>query len=299
MSAIIRFEDGNWIGSFNGKKVVRSYDQKRVIRMMANAGHTNVPIVASEDAPTNANATAEDTQLQWPINQRFNFVSQLVSMIASGTATSAIITGPGGLGKTHTVRAALEAAGLEDATGFEGETYKSFRFIKGFSTAKGLYRELYLNRESIIVFDDCDSVLKDAIAVNLLKGALDSYDKRIITWNTSREDDELPRSFIFNGRVIFISNMRREQIDQAILTRAYCVDLAMTHAQKIERMEMLVNSDSFLPQFAYEYKHDALNLIASLGLAVKEISLRTLQAVVCVRAANTNWEQLATYVLTN
>lgn len=299
MTAVIRFEDGNWIGTFNGKKVVRSYDQKRVIKMMANAGHRNVPIISSDNMPAGGDAAVEDPQKQWPINQRFEFVSQLVNMVAIGRAVSVVITGPGGLGKTHTVRTALETAGLQDASGFDAEAYNSFRMIKGYSTAKGLYRELFLNRDGVIVFDDCDSVLKDPVALNLLKGALDSYDKRIISWNADMRDDDLPRSFQFNGRVIFISNMRREQLDQAILTRAYCVDLAMTHAQKIERMEMMINDSDFLSQFDGQYKRDALQLIKELGSQVREISLRTLQAVIRIRAAGGNWRALAEYTLTN
>lgn len=300
MTAVIRFEDGNWIGTFNGKKVVRSYDQKRVIKMMANAGHKNVPIVSSEDMPASAAADIEDPQRQWPINTRFEFLSQLVNMVAVGKAVSVVVTGPGGLGKTHTVKSALLAAGLQDASGFEAESASNaFRMIKGYSTAKGLYRELYLNRDSVIVFDDCDSVLKDPVACNLLKGALDSYDRRIISWNADMRDEDLPRSFQFNGRVIFISNLRREQMDNAILTRAYCVDLAMTTDQKIERMATMVKDSAFMPQFEPVYKQDALVLIKELGTQAKEISLRTLQAVTRIRANGGNWRDLATYVLTN
>ena len=46
-----------------------------------------------------------------------------------------------------------------------------------------MYRTLFENNKSIIVFDDCDAVLKDPVALNLLKGALDSYGKRIMSWN--------------------------------------------------------------------------------------------------------------------
>ena len=301
MTAVIRFEDGNWIGSFNGRKVAKSYDQKRVIRMMKNAGHANVPIVQSDNMPVNgADNIVQDETFSWPINQRFEFVSQLVSMVANGIANSVIITGPGGLGKSHTVMSTLVSMGLKDASGFDVEsTDRSFRVIKGYSTAKGLYRELFANRNSVIVFDDCDSVLKDPVALNLLKGALDSYDRRIISWNADIRDDDLPRSFQFDGRVIFISNMKREAMDQAMLTRAYCVDLAMSTAQKIERMAVLANSADFMPQVSKEHKLDALDLINELGSRVREISLRTLQAVARIRAMGGNWRPLAEYTLTN
>ena len=36
--------------------------------------------------------------------------------------------------------------------------------VKGYSTAKGLYRTLFENNGMVIIFDDCDSILKDDVA---------------------------------------------------------------------------------------------------------------------------------------
>ncbi len=299
MTTQIVFQDGKWIGLANGVKVVKSYDQRRVVRQMASAGYRNVPIIG-DDVTKVADTDAEDTQSNWDINTRFDFVTQLVDMVARNKAVSLIVTGPGGLGKTHTVRAALESAGLKDASGFDAETAEgSFKMIKGYSTAKGLYRELFYNRDSVIVFDDTDSILKDPVALNLLKGALDSYDKRIISWNADMKDDDLPRSFVFNGRVIFISNLKRSQMDNALKTRAYVIDLAMNLQQKIDRMAVLAASEEFMPQMPVKYKQDALKLIQDMGHRAKEVSLRSLQAVTRIRAAGGNWRALAEYTLTN
>jgi hypothetical protein len=148
------------------------------------------------------------------------------------------------------------------------------------------------------VFDDCDAVLKDPVALNLLKGALDSYGKRIISWNADMRDDDLPRSFEFTGRVIFISNMDQSKIDQAIRSRSMMIDLSMTLDQKIERMEHIALSAEFLPEYDKKVKTDALALIRDIKEDCKEISLRTLIAVSKVRASNKDWKDLATYMLT-
>ena len=244
---------------------------------------------------------------QFNINERFEFVENLVQMIASGLTPSAVITGEGGLGKTYTVNKTLIAAGLKDLTdlgaleaGNVVNKSKGFITIKGYSTAKGLFRTLYENKDSVIVFDDCDSILKDDTATNLLKGALDSYGKRIITWNAEsfRGEDDLPRSFEFTGRVVFISNLAQDKIDQAIRSRSMLIDLTMTEDQKIDRMETIAQSPDFLPEFNQEYKQDALRLIRSLKDDAKEISLRTLISVTKIRASgNKKWDQLATYTL--
>lgn len=251
----------------------------------------------------------ESKSEKYNINERFEFVEGLVSMIATGLTPSAIITGEGGLGKTYTVNKTLVASGLKDLSDVGAlevastvNRYNSFTSVKGYSTPKGLYRTLYENKDSVVVFDDCDSILRDPVALNLLKSALDSYGKRIISWNAEGfgRDDDLPRSFEFKGRIIFISNLSQDKIDQAIRSRSMMVDLSMNEDQKIERMEVISASDEFLPEFSAEYKRDALELIKSLKTDAKEISLRTLISVTKIRASgNKNWKGMATYILCN
>ena len=238
------------------------------------------------------------------INQRFSFVEKLISMVASGVQPSAVITGQGGLGKTYTVTKTLVNAGYKDAStladfqvGQVVQRSKLFVTIKGYSTAKGLFRTLFENNGSVIVFDDCDSVLKDPVALNLLKGALDSYGKRIISWNADMKDEDLPRSFDFTGKVVFISNKAQNDIDQAIRSRSMMIDLAMTLDQKIDRMDFISKSDEFMPEYSMEVKQDAMNLIRELKDDAKEISLRTLISVSKIRASNKDWKDLAEYML--
>jgi hypothetical protein len=249
--------------------------------------------------------SSEPKEEKYDINTRFGFVEKLVSMVASGVQPSAVITGSGGLGKTYTVTKTLQSAGYKDISdlaefqvGSVINTRKCFTFIKGYSTPKGLYRTLFENNKSIIVFDDCDAVLKDPVALNLLKGALDSYGKRIISWNADMRDDDLPRSFNFEGRVIFISNMSQDKIDQAIRSRSMMIDLSMTLDQKIDRMEHIALSDEFMPEYTKAQKQDALGLIRDIKDEAKEISLRTLISVTKIRASNDDWKDLATYMLT-
>jgi hypothetical protein len=242
---------------------------------------------------------------RFSINQRFEFVGDMVLMLAKGDQASVVVSGPGGLGKSHTVVAALEASGLTDVTvldefqvGSVLDTAKSYRVIKGYSTHKGLYRTLYENKDGVVVFDDCDSVLKDPVSLNLLKAALDSYDRRIISWRADMRDEELPQSFEFKGRVIFISNLPSEALDQAIISRSMAVDLTMTAEQKIQRMQYLLDQPNFMPEYAKSLKQDALNLINTLRDSVKELSLRTLIQVTKIRkSAGAKWKDLAEYTI--
>jgi hypothetical protein len=248
--------------------------------------------------------TVEQKTEKFGINERFKFVEQLISMVATGVQPSAVITGEGGLGKTYTVTKTLEKAGFKDISdladfqvGSVVNMRKCFTFVKGYSTPKGLYRTLFENNKGIVVFDDCDAVLKDPISLNLLKSALDSYGKRIISWNAEMRDEDLPRSFNFEGRVIFISNLDEGKIDQAIRSRSMMIDLAMTSDQKIERMETIAQAEEFMPEYDKSIVADAIALIRELKDECKEISLRTLISVSKIRAANAEWKDLATYML--
>lgn len=291
-----------WVTFVNGKRIA-SPNKKYVEHRAESFGAT---VEFSGDAASTAKEVAKTvTESKFSINDRFNFVEKLVKMVAAGVQPSAVITGQGGLGKTYTVTKTLSEAGYSDASdlaefqiGQKLSRSKMFVTVKGYSTAKGLYRTLFENNNSVIIFDDCDSVLKDPVALNLLKGALDSYGKRTISWNADFKDEDLPRSFNFEGRVVFISNLSQDKIDQAIRSRSMMIDLSMTTDQKIERMEYIAKSDEFLPEYGMDVKMDAIALIKKFKNEAKEISLRTLISVSKIRASNDDWESLAEYMLT-
>ena len=286
----IRYEGDTFVAVSNGVVVASSKNKDYLKRKVA---------AMVESMPAKPKAVE-----QFAINDRFTFTDQLVKMVAKGQTASCVVTGEGGLGKSFTVMKALRDAGLRDVSELPiGEVIPPrgcFRVVKGFSTAKGLYRILFENQNSIIVFDDCDSILKDPDALNLLKGALDSYDKRYITWNTSINDDGLPRSFEFKGGVVFVSNMAADKISQAIRSRAMNVDLSMTTDQKIERMETIMRSDEFMYDVPMPFKIESLELIRKNKDTASEISLRTLINVTKIRnSGNSNWASLAKYMLVN
>ena len=251
----------------------------------------------------------QTVEQEFSINERFMIMEDYIDMVARRELASTIVTGEGGLGKTFTVMKTLKLSGLEDVAKMEvGAKYagaKGYIVVKGYSTPKGLFRTLYENRNQIIVFDDCDSVLKDPTAVNVLKAALDSYDERIVTWNAEGGfggDDDLPRSFNFEGGVIFVSNMPKHKIPQALRTRAVCADVGMTRAELIERMRVIVESAEFMPMFERSEKIESLEFVAknAYNPLIQELNLRSLVNVIKVRRSKPHsWERLGLYSMTN
>ena len=236
---------------------------------------------------------------QFSINERFNYIKSLVRMVANHIQPSAIISGKGGLGKTYTVMQSLRQAGMCDVSGAETAMSEpdQYRVVKGYSTAKGLYRCLYENRDNLLVLDDTDAVFDNETSLNILKAALDSYDRRIISWNAEMKGDDLPREFEYKGRIVFITNKSLMQIDQAIRSRSMMVDLSMTNDEMIERMEFLINQNTFLPEYDFTMKVEAINFLREHISECGDISLRTLINIVKICKNGGDWRGLARYTL--
>ncbi len=315
--AALSFEarSGKWMATFAGKILAASPNKDYVISNIRNGRCTKAnqlgvtEVLEVGQTAVNQMTGATEKVERFGINERFDFLTDFVNMVADRTSPSLLITGEGGLGKTFTVNKALKDAGLQntsDLVGYgsddvllEHQSRRIYSVVKGYSTAKGLYRTLYENRNRVLVLDDVDSVLRDPVALNLLKGALDSYDKRIISWNAeSSSDEDLPRSFEFRGGVIFISNLPIFKIDQAIRSRAICVDLSMNTAQKIERMTAIIKTEEFLPEYDDEVKESALRFLDEMKDQAKELSLRTLISVTKVAGRGGDWKRRAEYLLT-
>ena len=232
-------------------------------------------------------------QSEFSINQRFGFLEKFTNMVLDGETASAIVTGEGGLGKSHTVMAQLDKRGWEEEI--------DYIVVKGYATPKALYGTLWEHKNKTVIFDDCDSVLKDPTAVNILKGALDSYDKRTISWlQKGFIDDGLPNSFEFQGNVIFISNMDSGKIDQAVKSRSMTIDLSMTVEDKIERMQTIL--PNILPAYDLTMKQEVLDFMAENSEEAVEFNVRTLQKLIKTCHAydgNPEWKEAGKYLLTN
>ena len=228
-----------------------------------------------------------DTTTEFNINQKFNFLKDLTSMVVNDITPSMVVVGEGGLGKTHSVKTTIAENGLED---------NEYVFFKGYSTARGLYNTLFDNNGKLIVFDDCDSVLEDKVALNILKSALDSYETREISWMAKMtKGDVYPNQFKFTGRVIFISNKNKDKMDEAVLSRSLTVDLSMTSTEKIERMEFIL--EDILPDYDMDVKTDALNFL-TINKDNCQLNMRTLIMISKMRRTFPDtWTNLANFMI--
>ena len=265
-------------GEIAGKDVIRHIQllnaekNGEVLFVSTNGRVTRLPAAQSGVAPEPQKMSFMSVRQAQDPEVMFTNIERLTKMVGRGIQPSLVITGGAGMGKTHLVKSTLESMGLK-------ESY-DFVHFKGRATAAGLFITLYEYSDKIIVLDDCDSVFRDDDAVNILKGALDSYDTRKISYITTKalKDEfggEVPRHFEFTGRVIFISNISQSKLDEAIRSRSFVADVDLTTDQMFARMEQLIDKmESRIPVAA---KQQALELMKQLDKEFDglEINLRS------------------------
>lgn len=229
----------------------------------------------------------------------FKAIELYTVQVAKGKSNSLIVSGMSGIGKTQVVKETLKSIGLTPDV--------NYYFATGTITTAGLYEVLFKNRNSLIIFDDCDSVFKDADSVNILKGALDTYDVREISKltkgntfdSTGMSDSEieqnyqekggqkLPNKFEFRGQIIFISNLYEDKFDDAILSRSLHVDVHLTKEEVIGRMREIMKKVN--PELDIELKSEALEYLIFIteNYPVKfDLNIRTLIHSINLRNGN-------------
>ena len=194
-----------------------------------------------------------DEQIISRIEERFEILDEMTRATVNGDVRAMIVTGPPGVGKSFGVERELEKSGLLDDLAGRPRKYE---VVKGAMTPIGLYCKLYeySDKNNVLVFDDCDSVLMDDLSLNILKAALDSSKRRTIHWNADSHklrNEGVPNSFDFKGSVIFITNVKFDNVRslklkdhlEALMSRCHYLDLTLdTMRDKYLRIKQIARS---------------------------------------------------------
>jgi hypothetical protein len=217
-----------------------------------------------------------------------------------------IVSGPPGVGKSFGVEEVLSKDGLFDTLGARKPRYE---IVKGAMSALGLYAKLYefSDPKSVLVFDDCDSILMEDLSLNILKGALDSSKKRYIAWNTDSRllrSEGIPDRFEFKGAAIFITNIKFEHVKSkrlrdhldALESRCHYIDLQMdTEREKMLRIRQIVG-DGMLDEYEFEQVvvDEIVQFIDANKTRLRELSLRMVLKIADLRKSfPTTWTAMA------
>ncbi len=238
--------------------------------------------------------TETDEQAIERIAARFSILDEMAEAVSSSKVRAMIVSGPPGIGKSYGVERALEKKSMfDDIAGSK----RKFEVVKGAMSAIGLYKKLYEHsgKGHVVCFDDCDAILYDDLALNLLKAALDTGKKRTLHWNTESRTlmaEGMPNHFEFFGGVIFITNIKFDNVKskklqdhlQALQSRCHYLDLTIDSMRDrmlrirqivgtgmLEKYAMGKQEEDRLVQFIYDNKHKLREISLRMVLKIADL----------------------------
>ena len=272
----------------------------------------DIEIASSAAEPTEAAKIAaikqeeSDEQVMDRIETRFNVLDEMTKAAIAGDIRAMIVVGPPGVGKSYGVETQLEKACMFDQ--ISGRKLR-YEVIKGAMTPIGLYCTLYKHSDprNVLVFDDCDSVLLDDIALNVLKAALDSGKRRKICWNSDSSmlrREGVPDSFDFKGSIIFITNLKFENLRskklqdhlEALQSRCHYLDLTLnTTRDKILRIRQIFRKGDLFQDYDFtpQQGEEIVQFMQTNHSKMREVSLRAALKLADLTKVSPNWKALA------
>jgi hypothetical protein len=245
-------------------------------------------------------------EIEVKLKDRFDALEIMSEATGRGINRALIVSGPAGLGKSYTVEAKM--AELEK----QGH---HINYIKGYVRPLALYKLLYESRHSrsVLVFDDSDSIFHDDVSMNLLKGACDSTDRRVLHWlsrSLEREEGEdgenIPEKFEFEGSIIFITNYDFDRLIEsgyklaphfeALVSRSHYLDLAMkSKMDYIVRIRQVVRSGMLRSRGFSESDTTLIMEFVEQNMdRLRELSLRMVVKISGLyRMDKSKWQKLA------
>ena len=257
----------------------------------------------------NGSAKETDEEIMDRIKERFAILDEMTEATIDGIVRGMVVSGPPGVGKTFGVEQVLEQDSLFDVM---ADRPLRHTFVKGTMSPIGLYATLYKysDAKNIVVLDDCDSILFNEDALNILKAALDSGKKRKISWNSDSHflrREGVPDQFEFKGSVIFITNLKFDNVKsskikdhlEAIMSRCHYLDLTMdTTREKILRIKQIARDGGLFDTKGLNKDQEAeiVQFLDENQSRMREISLRMAQklADLCrMSPTNGRWKRIA------
>ncbi len=267
-------------------------------------GRPTKEMVAAREAAAEAKANRprkSDADIIRDIADGFQELEHMTEDLAMGKVRAMIVTSLPGMGKTYHINQTLD------------RIHRRYVSSTGGVSASELYKMSYKykNRGEIVVFDDCDNILRDEDSLNLLKAMTDTTKKRVVSWrkdNRSMADDNIEKSHTFEGGVIFSTNLDfQAYVDEgknkyathmgALISRAFYLDL---HLHDTYSLSLWINHVATEGKMFDKEGIDKETGAQILGFlhdnkdTLREYSLRTVKKVCDLsKSPRGNWERRA------
>jgi hypothetical protein len=262
----------------------------------------------SEQGSTEEADTRTDDEIRLELKETFEIVAEMAEATTTGVIKGLVISGPAGIGKSHTVETVMdETIGMQcKLQGLEPK----YNIVRGNLSAISLYCELYRysSKGSVLVLDDCDGILYDEDGLNVLKAVLDTKKTRRVHWGTNSiilEKEGVPSNFEFEGSVVFLTNIKWDNCKSprianhlaALMSRVHYLDLKVdTLRERVIHMRNVVETTDMLWEYNFSPRDidDLMGWIMNNINRIQFVDLRTVvKAADLKRAMPTTWHKRA------
>jgi len=309
-------EDGLWhvvVGdvdkTFAQKQLAKNFAEK----ILSGDEIETLESEVAQDIEANKTEPKSDEEIILEQRTRFDAVDAMARMTLSGHNKALIVSGPAGVGKTFGVQQLCDEFYDDGAIRYE--------MIKGYMRPLGLYMKLfeYQNEGDVLVIDDCDSVFRDEVGLNLLKVALDTGGRRIISWNSKSIENchietedgdkiQVEKRFEYKGTIIFLTNLDFDALVakdnklsphfEALMSRSHYIDVGMQSArEKLLRVFDVCYKSRMLQNqcgLEDEASGDVINFMSKNINNLREISLRAALKIGLLRGGGVEkWKEMA------
>lgn len=192
---------------------------------------------------------------------------RFVDAFADGSLRFLIVSSRGGLGKTHTVREALQQ--------------NDHLLFNGHATPLSIYKELYYANPNLTVFDDVDSLLSNKTSVSLLKQICDTSDERIVKYTTTAgQAADVPNSYKTATRVILLTNdlKRTGKNLGALLSRAVVLDFDPTPQEVYDALSRFARDE------------EVLSFLKGVMSRIRDFNLRVYEKASMLKDSGIDWK---------
>ena len=179
------------------------------------------------------------------MEEQYESLREKVRLVAgnqSHNIKSLLIYGAPSSGKTFTVMQVVKELGLKEGVDYVVK--------KGSITDFAAYRTLIQNIDGLVIFDDCDSVVATKVGKNMLKGALDTYPVRELSYDNANTIDT--DAMTSEDRRVFVDAMSRvmkgtASADDVRMFDRYAVSDKKTPKKSRDKVVVGPNGDFELP----------------------------------------------------
>jgi len=187
-----------------------------------------------------------------------DLINQVKRLAESKSIHGMIVAGPPGTGKTYVVRRTLF---------FEHIPHK---VLKGTSmNVWSLYAQMFKYRKGLLLLDDFDIPWTEEL-IGLLKAATDTQPRRplyfpVAATTTSSQEGEVsqvPNSFVFEGKLIIITNKDVDKIPLPLKSRMPTIEVKFDAKQMLRIVESMLKF--IKPDMPMEQKKKVFDFLVSL-----------------------------------